>query len=136
VTVRALHENGRQFEKELPRGLEAPWVARRSLADWLGAVLGRDELHTVKLLASELVTNAVLHGRGTILLRAQLDEDRVLVDVTDEGEEFHHEVRRQEFEQLHGRGLAIVDAEASSWGIDEGTTRVWFELEHPRYSPN
>jgi hypothetical protein len=25
----------------------------------------------------------------------------------------------------------IVDAESSRWGIHEGTTHVWFELERP-----
>ena len=36
---------------------------------------------------------------------------------------------RRDFDELHGRGLAIVDSESSRWGIHEGTTHVWFELE-------
>jgi anti-sigma regulatory factor (Ser/Thr protein kinase) len=88
-----------------------------------------DELHQAKLLASELLTNAVLHGEGKIVLRAHLDEDRLLVEVIDEGHGFEHAVRKGDFADLSGRGLWIVDAESSRWGIHEGTTHVWFELE-------
>jgi len=124
-------------ERELPRSPDAPGLARRSLSDWYGSRLDQEELHRAKLLASELVTNAVLHGEGRILLRAQADDDRLLIEVIDEGAGFEHEVRRREFDELHGRGLAIVEAESSRWGIHEGTTHVWFELERagPRLGP-
>ncbi len=119
------------FEKELPRSPDAPGEARRSLSHWYSAALEPEDLHRAKLLASELVTNAVLHGHGRILMRTHLDEDRVLVEVIDEGEGFEHRVRNRKFDDLHGRGLAIVEAESSRWGIHEGTTNVWFELERP-----
>lgn len=120
---------GAPFETKLPRAHDAPWLARRQLAQWFGSELASEELHRMKLLASELVTNAVLHGRGAIVLRAQLDDDRAIVEVIDEGTGFEHEIRRREFDDLHGRGLAIVDSESSRWGVHEGTTHVWFELE-------
>ncbi len=120
------------FEKQLPRANDAPWIARRQVTAWFSAVLKQDQLQTAKLLTSELVTNAVLHGRGRILLRAQVNEDRVLVEVIDEGNGFEHELRRRSFEDLHGRGLLIVDSESSRWGIHEGATHVWFELERQR----
>jgi anti-sigma regulatory factor (Ser/Thr protein kinase) len=125
------------FETELPRSHDAPWLARRLLAQWFAVELPSDELHRAKLLASELVTNAVLHGRGKITLRADLDDDRALIEVIDEGSGFEHEIRRREFEDLHGRGLAIVESESSRWGVHEGTTHVWFELERhgPRLGP-
>jgi len=119
------------FEMDLPRASDAPWIARRSVADWFGAALQGEELQTAKLLTSELVTNAVVHGCGRIVLRAQLDEHRLLVEVIDEGKGFEHEARRRSFDDLHGRGLLIVETEASRWGIQEGTTHVWFELERP-----
>ena len=120
---------GAPFETELPRSHDAPWLARKLLAQWFGPDLASDELHRTKLLASELVTNAVLHGQGTIRLRADLNEDRALVEVIDEGSGFEHEIRQREFDELHGRGLAIVESESSRWGVHEGTTHVWFELE-------
>jgi anti-sigma regulatory factor (Ser/Thr protein kinase) len=118
-----------RFEQELGRGPAAPGEARRALTRWYGTSIENGELHRAKLLVSELVTNAVLHGHGRIVLRSTLDEDRLLVEVIDEGRGFEHQLRRHEFDQVGGRGLTIVDAEASRWGIHEGTTHVWFELE-------
>ena len=116
-------------EKELPRDNDAPWVARRSVTEWFGAVLRQGELQTAKLLTSELVANAVLHGHGRILLRGRINDDCVLVEVIDEGGGFEPQVGRRDFRDLHGRGLLIVDAESSRWGIHEGANHVWFELE-------
>jgi len=126
---------GETFEKDLPRTRAAPALARRSLAGWFAGDVDRDDLHRAELLVSELVTNAVMHGHGQITLRAHLDEDRLLVDVIDEGGGFERTVRKGDFDSVGGRGLAIVDAEASRWGIYEGTTHVWFELERtgPRF---
>ncbi len=107
------------------------------MAEWLSGALGEDELERAKLLVSELVTNAVVHGDGTITLRGRLDEDRVLFDVIDEGGGFEYEVRQRGFSDVGGHGLSIVDTEASRWGIHEGTTHVWFEIERagPRLGP-
>ena len=119
------------LQVNLPHTVQAPGIARRSLAEWLAPAVDADELDTARLLVSELVTNAVVHGRGEITLRATLDEDRLLVEVIDEGGGFELTVRQQDFASIGGRGLAIVDAEASRWGLHEGTTHVWFELERP-----
>jgi anti-sigma regulatory factor (Ser/Thr protein kinase) len=119
------------FERQLPRTVEAPMWARVQLKEWFEGELDQDRLHTAKLLTSELVTNAVVHGSGQITLRAGLDSDRLVVEVIDEGSGFEHDVRQQDFDQLGGLGLHIVDAAASRWGVREGTTHVWFELERP-----
>ena len=120
-----------QFERDLPRSPEAPGQARAALASSYAGQLDADEVNRARLLTSELVTNAVLHGNGRIVLRAHLDHDRLLVEVIDEGEGFEHELRVRDFEELGGRGLSIVDAEASRWGVHEGSSHVWFELERP-----
>ncbi len=88
-------------------------------------------------MVSELVTNAVRHGTGRIMLRADLDEDRMLVEVIDEGGGLERAIREHDFEAVEGFGLRIVDAESSRWGAHEGTTHVWFELERrgPRLGP-
>ncbi|MDQ6606117.1 MAG: ATP-binding protein [Actinomycetota bacterium] len=65
-------------------------------------------LGTAKLLASELVTNAVLHGEGTITLRAALDDDRLLVEVIDQGSGFERVVDEHGFDKVGGWGLRIV----------------------------
>lgn len=50
----------------MPRTGQAPGLARWRLDEWLAGDLDARELADAKLLASELVTNALLHGRGRI----------------------------------------------------------------------
>jgi PAS domain S-box-containing protein len=117
--------------------VDAPRLARRMLERTFGAVLDGEELESAKLAVSELATNAVVHGRGEVTVFADLDDSRLLVEVIDEGSGFEHIVRQQEFDAIGGRGLNIVDAETSRWGMHEGTTHVWFEIERrgPRVGP-
>jgi anti-sigma regulatory factor (Ser/Thr protein kinase) len=124
-------------EVELPRDRGAARLARQLLAERFGAQLTAEELDTVWLLVSELVNNAVLHGHGQITMKAQADGRQVRVEVIDDGTGFEHQVRDTGFDALGGRGLQIVEAESSRWGLSEGTTHVWFELERhgPRLGP-
>jgi anti-sigma regulatory factor (Ser/Thr protein kinase) len=118
-------------EVELPRNASAGARARRLLEQMLAGTFDVGELGRAKLLVSELVNNAVLHGHGSITFKADLDEDRLHVEVIDQGSGFEREVREQDSENFGGRGLRLVEAEASRWGLHEGTTHVWFELERP-----
>ena len=88
-----------------------------------------DERERALLMVSELVNNAVLHGKGKIVLRLALDANCLRVEVFDEGSGFERVAREQDLERLGGHGLSIVESEASRWGIHEGTTHVWFEIE-------
>ncbi len=108
---------------------ETPGIARRRLVEAYAAQLDRNELQDAKLLTSELVTNAFLHGRGPIEVTVLLDENRLTVDVTDEGDGFEAAGRGYEPLGVGGLGLKIVDAVASRWGVHEGSSHVWFELE-------
>jgi anti-sigma regulatory factor (Ser/Thr protein kinase) len=118
-------------EIELPRGPDAPRQARGVLAEWYGGVLAGEELDAGKLLVSELVTNAVVHGVGRIRLAGDLDDDRLRLEVGDEGSGLERAAREMRFRQLLGYGLTIVESVASRWGIREGTTHVWAEIERP-----
>lgn len=120
---------GTSFELELPRDPGAARLARRVVAERLGPDLDREQIDRARLIVSELVNNAVLHGRGAITLRAELDPRRLRVDVIDEGSGFERRVRESGFDQFGGHGLQIVDLESTRWGMFEGTTHVWFELE-------
>ena len=80
------------------------------------------------LVISELVSNALVHGRGQVVLRLQLDEGIVRGEVIDEGRGFEHEIRARGPDYVSGRGLSLVEALTNRWGIHEGTTHVWFEL--------
>lgn len=125
------------YRFELPRTGEAPRLARQRLSEWVAADLDARELADAKLLASELVTNALTHGHGRIEIHAELDENHLMVDVTDQGKGFEQMVREQDFDRVGGRGLHLVDALASRWGIHRGSSHVWYELERrgPRLGP-
>jgi anti-sigma regulatory factor (Ser/Thr protein kinase) len=125
------------LDVELVPDVEAPRVARRLLTGWLTATLEPDQVETATLLVSELVSNAVRHGEGKVRLQVDLDDDRLLVEVIDEGGGLEEVIREREFENVEGWGLRIVDRSASRWGAHEGTTHVWFELERagPRLGP-
>lgn len=118
-------------EVVLPRDPSAGARARRLVEKMAAETLDPRALGRAKLLVSELVNNAVLHGQGAITFRADLDEDRLHVEVVDEGSGFERVVREQDIQPLGGRGLRLVEAESSRWGLHEGTTHVWFEIERP-----
>lgn len=119
------------LELTLRPDVRAPRIARRALDEWFRNSLADDGFESAELLVSELVTNAVLHGQGTIIVRAHLDDDRLLVEVMDEGRGFERNVRAPDLEGIGGWGLRLVDSESSRWGVHEETTHVWFELERP-----
>lgn len=127
-------------EVELASGVGAAGLARRLLTDWFSSDLADGTLTTARLLVSELITNAVRHGRGQVTLKARLVEGRLLVEVIDEGNGFEHELRERDFQTagLGGWGLSIVDAESSRWGVSRDSSHVWFELERPgpRFEPD
>jgi anti-sigma regulatory factor (Ser/Thr protein kinase) len=118
-----------RLECELPCERVAAAQARRLLDVRFAGELDPDELETVKLLASELVNNAVIHGDGKIKFGADHDCRRIRIDVVDEGSGFVHHVRQVGVHELSGRGLQIVDSMSTRWGLFEGTTHVWFEVD-------
>jgi anti-sigma regulatory factor (Ser/Thr protein kinase) len=118
----------------LERDPQAPSLARAALAGFVEqSELAASELGTLKLLVSELVSNAVLHSdappASDIVLRARLlEEDAVRVEVIDRGSGFTA-VPRDPERPHGGYGLYLLEHQATRWGVDrEGGTRVWFEL--------
>jgi anti-sigma regulatory factor (Ser/Thr protein kinase) len=121
-----------ELELELQRTVEAPALARAAVSGVCsGLDLSGSDQHTLILLVSEVVSNAVLHSSGPtdapVLLAASVGEDVVRIAVTDAGCGFtpgSHEQRPG-----GGYGLYLLDKAASRWGSDQvGGTRVWFEL--------
>ncbi len=117
------------LEVSLPRARSAPELARRAVRRWGAERVEADVLEKAELLVSELATNAISHGRGEIALRASLDEDRLLVEVIDGGTGFERRLRRDAAGEAGGWGLGMVEDLSSRWGVHEGTTHVWFEIE-------
>jgi anti-sigma regulatory factor (Ser/Thr protein kinase) len=69
---------------ELTPDHRAPREARRLTADH-AAELSEERRHAAVLLVSELVSNSVSHGVGTVVLRLELLADRLRVEVEDQG---------------------------------------------------
>lgn len=89
-----------------------------------------DEREIGVLLTSELVTNALLYAQGRITVRVIDGDGAVRVTVHDAGRQ-PVAPRRVSTEATSGRGLALVEQLASSWGVDlveDDGKEVWFEV--------
>jgi anti-sigma regulatory factor (Ser/Thr protein kinase) len=116
---------------QLPHGPTAPAAARQAVEVALAGRLAQDGLAELRLLVSELVTNAVRHGlerRGAVELTLQLAGRRLRVEVADGGPGFTPPTGGHDPEDAGGWGLVVVDELVDRWGVDAaGGTRVWFE---------
>jgi anti-sigma regulatory factor (Ser/Thr protein kinase) len=112
----------------------APAATRRRLTELLGPRISRSALANVQLACSELVNNALLHGRGPISVTVELRDGRVRLDVVDQGRAAGR-VQMRSGGENGGWGLQIVDRLAHRWGVVEGTTHVWCEIAVPAAAP-
>ncbi|WP_406462634.1 ATP-binding protein [Streptomyces sp. NBC_00111] len=113
-------------------------LAALQLVEW-GYPRGTDHHDAVTIVVAELAANAVLHGRVpgrdfALLLRCDDGRHVIRVEVSDT-----HPARpscaRSRDDEERGRGLVLVDALASSWGVRDRTgpgKTVWAECAVPR----
>jgi serine phosphatase RsbU (regulator of sigma subunit) len=119
------------YAASFPDGPEAASAVRRWIRQ---SSRGLDRLlrEDIVLLATELVTNAVRHGRGEVAVRLWPGPDVVRVEVSD-ANPHRPEPGGYDLDAEDGRGLLIVGALSSRWGTaplagGAGKT-VWFELD-------
>lgn len=113
---------------ELQYELDAVRCARE-LVTAACAHLSRDVADVVRVVVSELVANAVLHGLPEIVLLYEIGHDLVRVEVTDGHPQPPRQLRAS-LSALGGRGLLIVNALSRRWGVillDDGKT-VWCDI--------
>ena len=114
---------------------EAGRVARHALHE---RGLSDDMDHTLMLLTSEVVGNAVRHAPADdgdrIVFFARLSDDHAHVEVADPGPGFDPEVRYH----ASGFGLRLVDKLASDWGVERTGRgcRVWFDVDRRKRFSN
>jgi two-component sensor histidine kinase len=106
----------------------APAQARRAVHDFALAV-SPGSARTAELLASELVTNAVTHGRGQVRILMEYDATGLAITVSDD-EPAQPVIPEEELSATGGRGLRLVDGLSSDWGITpcRPGKGVWFRL--------
>ncbi len=110
-------------------GMGRHWVVRTAAASGVVGMANQ----VVELLSSELLANAVLHGGegGAVGVQVRVTEVSVRVSVSDGGS-LAPVVLHREPSAPSGRGMAIVEAMSSRWGVEdhtEGGKTVWFELD-------
>ena len=113
----------------LERTADAPREARDRVRDLHH--LQPDRVDDAVLLVSELVTNAVKYGPEdeAIRLIVETDDQVTRFTVHDHGLGPLPEMRAKADPAPGGHGLRLVDALADRWGVERGSTRVWFELD-------
>ncbi len=113
---------------DVPRHEHGPAMSRAAVRDAFAGHVSARQLEDLLVIVSELTTNALLYGSGTIGLRVLLDDGLVRGEVVDEGGGFEREVDARGIDAVGGNGLRIVGGLARRWGIHEGSSHVWFEL--------
>jgi anti-sigma regulatory factor (Ser/Thr protein kinase) len=123
----ALATENREVLLALEPRAESARLARRALSTH---GLHEDVEHTVTLLATEIVGNAVRHAElradQRIVFFARLGDDYARVEVADPGGGFDPDAV-----QTEGFGLRLLGKLASRWGVDctERGCKVWFEVD-------
>jgi anti-sigma regulatory factor (Ser/Thr protein kinase) len=121
------------WDVALPAGIKAPGDARIALASWLEWRVPSRVLEDAQLLASELVTNSVLHAEveaaNVIHVGVELATGLLRLHVEDGGITGAVAPRAPGVAGGSGYGLNLVAAIATQWGVSRNAgTRVWAEL--------
>ncbi|MBL7490598.1 ATP-binding protein [Frankia sp. AgB1.9] len=100
--------------------------------------LPADTRETAVLLTSETVTNAIVHGGPPAHLVIRVSPGIIRVEVTDSTDRLPVVVPARP-DATNGRGIGLVDALATRWGVQRhsGGKTVWFEISQasPTNSP-
>ncbi|MFD3905719.1 ATP-binding protein [Streptomyces sp. CB04723] len=87
-----------------------------------------------RLIVSELVTNAIVHGRGQVTLRLLYRAGLLRIEVIDESLR-SPQMRTASADDVHGRGLILVDALAHGWGVSNEGRTTWATLRTSEGNP-
>ena len=120
------------------RTLEAQPAAVSEARSWIMSVtrglLDPEQVQSLRLIVSELVTNALRHGAEgeRIDLAVTPKPEFLCVQVTDNGPGLAPRPRALDTDDEGGFGLYFVEQLARRWGVtrENRRTRVWFELDY------
>ncbi|WP_247197737.1 ATP-binding protein [Streptomyces sp. GESEQ-35] len=114
-------------------------LARRKVVDkvraW-GVPLNDDTADAIRLVASELITNAVVHGEGPVTVALYHRPGRLVIDVLDDNPAAP-QVSCAQADDESGRGLELMELLASryAWEPAGQGKRVWAEIALPKAAP-
>jgi len=115
---------------QLVANAHTPRVARLFVGECLRNWGYHNVVGEAELLTSEVVTNAVLHAGGPVVVEVADLTDSILVVVDDPSAALPVE-RTPGPSDIGGRGLHILAASALAWGvalIRDGGKYVWFTI--------
>ncbi len=115
---------------DLPPEPESAAAGRSFVSSHVAGHLSPEDHDITVLLASELITNAILHARTPLQVGVTCWPGRVMVSVGDRNL-LRPEQQPYSEERTGGRGLGFVDALAHRWGVTEyeGGKTTWFIVE-------
>ena len=129
-----LEAEDRRRALTLPAEPEAVAEARAWIADVAHGLLATERLGDLRLVTTEIVTNAIRHGArpGSVLLAATPKDGYLCVQVTDEGAGLVPSPGAMGSDAHGGFGLFIVEQLTRRWGVtrEDRRTRVWFEFDY------
>lgn len=114
-------------------------LARRTVVDkvraW-GVPLDDETVDAIRLVSSELISNAVVHGEGLVTVTLYQRPGRLVIDVLDDNPAAPQTSCAQADDE-NGRGLALVALLASrcAWAPAGRGKRVWAEIALPKAAP-
>jgi anti-sigma regulatory factor (Ser/Thr protein kinase) len=106
--------------------------ARERVVELAGPFVGATRIADLRLVISEVITNAVRHGgNGDMLVAVTPKEGYLCVQVTDTGDGFAPRPRAFGPDEDGGFGLFLVERLTRRWGLtrENRNTRVWFEFD-------
>ena len=127
------------IRRRFARRPEEVAAARRFVRGGLtrgGLARGSEALETAQLLVSETVTSSLdqsapTRGAGTLEVAYAVVGRRLRVEVSDDGGPARLRRRIHAVRSAGGRGLELVRALASRWGVRESSAgrTIWFEVD-------
>jgi len=103
--------------------------ARRFVTAALDAFGAQAPVSTAELLVSELVTNAVVHGRSDVRVTVEANDGTIRISVYDDSRDLPTLRVPHPFDES-GRGMYLVEHLAERWGVEQSASGkcVWVEL--------
>ena len=127
------YTSGMELRAPVASTPEAVGPARRAVVRQLEAWGLDDAVDDMQIVASELITNAIRYGANPVEIRLSIHGACIRLEVIDGNTSDIPQPRQATDEESTGRGMPLIDALTSDWGVDvhDSDKVVWAELAIP-----